>query len=414
MRAFGSKYLLSLLVLAGVYLFAIHPDILDNPSNADGIAPPTDIELLGTKIFDDTSLSEPPGQGCISCHDPKKGRQGNNNSPIAAMALGSRPAIFGDRNTPTTMYSHYSPPFSFVAEKDESGRTTYVPVGGLFWDGRAATMTEQVVGPLLNPLEMNNVSEAAVIAKVKASGYAPLARKVFGEKIFDDPRVAMAKISEAVVAYEKTLEFAPFASRFDGYLRGKVSLKKIEQKGFELFKDSQKGNCIACHVGNVNSNKPEDWLFTDFSYDVLGAPRNATIPVNADARYYDLGLCKQPGIEKKVPSGFDVNSLCGAFKVPTLRNVAITAPYFHNGSVASLRDAVKFYVTRDTNPELWFPKLPDGSVSKYNDLPAAYHRNVSTAEVPYDRKPGEAPRLNDEEIDAIVAFLKTLTDPAVE
>jgi cytochrome c peroxidase len=84
-----------------------------------------------------------------------------------------------------------------------------------------------------------------------------------------------------------------------------------------------------------------------------------------------------------------VESLCGAFKVPTLRNVAITAPYGHNGYFTTLRDVVRFYVTRDTNPELWYPTDAAGNVQKFNDLPARYQANVNTEEVPYDRKRGE-------------------------
>jgi cytochrome c peroxidase len=112
----------------------------------------------------------------------------------------------------------------------------------------------------------------------------------------------------------------------------------------------------------------------------------------------------------KAPPDFDIRSLCGAFTVPTLRNVAITAPYGHNGYFTTLRDVVRFYVTRDTNPELWYPTDAAGNVQKFDDLPAQYQTNVNTDEVPYDRKLGEQPRLNDDEIDAMVAFLNTLTD----
>jgi cytochrome c peroxidase len=142
----------------------------------------------------------------------------------------------------------------------------------------------------------------------------------------------------------------------------------------------------------------------------LGLPLNKAIPANTVSTYHDLGLCQRDGIAKIVPADVTPQSLCGAFKVPTLRNIAVTAPYFHNGGFTDLREAVRFYVTRDTNPERWYPKSDDGSVQKFNDLDEADKANVNTAEVPYDRKPGEAPRLDDAEIDALVAFLKTLTD----
>jgi cytochrome c peroxidase len=105
-----------------------------------------------------------------------------------------------------------------------------------------------------------------------------------------------------------------------------------------------------------------------------------------------------------------IQSLCGAFKVPTLRNVALTAPYMHNGVFANLRDVVEFYATRDTNPGKWYPHNDDGSVIKFNDLPPDLHANVNTTEAPLDRRESDQPRMNDAEIDAVVAFLLTLTD----
>ena len=206
--------------------------------------------------------------------------------------------------------------------------------------------------------------------------------------------------------------FHPFASRFDLYLQGKEKLNKQELHGFALFKDPKKGNCLACHVGKEGSKNPKDWLFTDFSYDNLGLPRNKLIPANAKAEEFDLGLCKQAGLAALAPKDVKIDNYCGAFKVPTLRNVAITGPYMHNGVFTSLRDAVKFYATRDTNPENWYGKGADGKVQKYDDLPAQYHDNVNVKEAPYDRKPGQKPRLNDRDIDALVAFLGTLTDGA--
>ena len=91
--------------------------------------------------------------------------------------------------------------------------------------------------------------------------------------------------------------------------------------------------------------------------------------------------------------------------MPTLRNIAVTGPYLHNGAFTRLRDVVAFYATRDTDPAHWYP-----GGKKFDDLPADYHGNVNTSEAPYDRKPGQKPRLSEKDIDAIVAFLETLTD----
>ncbi len=370
----------------------------------------SEMELAGKRLFEDKNLSEPKGVACASCHVPGQAFSGNNGSSISALALGSRPENFGTRNAPALAYSGFSPAFHVAEEKLEDGSIDYVPTGGQFLDGRAADMAEQVAGPMMHPKEMNMPSKAEVVARVKAATYAPLLKKLHGEDVFDDAEKGFAKIAMTIAAFEHSAVFAPFASKFDAVLRGQAQFTPQEAKGFALFKDVEKGNCIGCHVGDEASKDPRDWLFTDFTYDNLAVPRNAAIPENKDATYVDLGLCKQPGIEKHTPKGVDAKSWCGAFKVPTLRNATITGPYMHNGKFDNLRDVVKFYVTRETNPEQWYAKNADGSVKKYDDLPKEYHGNVNTAEVPYDRKAGEKPRLNDEEIDAITAFLKTLTD----
>lgn len=378
----------------------------DTVSDETGLTP---VQLLGKRIFEDTNLSEPGGQSCASCHAPGQAFTGNNGSRIEAVALGSRPETFGNRNSPTIMYASFSPVFGFVAETDEQGAVQYTPTGGQFWDGRAANLTEQAKGPFLNPREMNNPDRATVVAKIRDGAYADLFRAVYGYDAFDDVNAAYDNAARAVAAFEDTPRFHPFSSKFDDYLRGMASLTPQEARGFELFKNPEKGNCIACHTGDVNSRNPADWLFTDFTYDNLGIPRNPQIPDNADPAFFDLGLCRQDGLASRAPAGFDIEGLCGAFKVPTLRNVERTAPYGHNGFFTSLRDVVRFYVTRDTSPELWYPVV-SGAAQKFDDLPAQYRANVNTTEVPYDRQPGQAPRLTDAEIDDVVAFLKTLTD----
>jgi cytochrome c peroxidase len=371
----------------------------------------TPLEQLGARLFSDRSLSEPRGVACASCHEPARAFSGNNGSPIAAVAEGASPGSFGVRKPPSLTYASFSPSFGFVDKKDEeTGKIEKTPVGGQFRDGRANDLVQQASGPLLNPVEMNNPSKAAVVAKVREGAYADLARSVFGKDVFDNSDAAFDSLMKAIAAFEKTQAFHPFSSRFDAVLRGQAKFTPLEAKGFGLFKNPRKGNCLACHVGEPKSRDPKDWLFTDFTFDTLGAPRNSAIPSNAKADLFDLGLCKRDGLAALAPKGFDVNSVCGAFKVPTLRNVALTGPYMHNGAFSTLRDAVAFYATRDTNPERWYPKGPDGKATKFDDLPKEFRGNANVKEVPYDRKPGQRPRLSDGEVDAIVAFLNTLTD----
>jgi cytochrome c peroxidase len=410
---------LAFVLHVGLSLFSASPALRAEtaiPPTQDAKTIPEDeadlspIERLGKKVFEDARLSEPPGLSCASCHEASKAFQGDNGSPVAALAQGSKPGVLGTRNTPSLAYVSFTPPFSFEEKIDEeTGKVELSPVGGLFWDGRANDLVAQVEGPLLNPREMNNPSKAAVVEKIRDGDYAELARSVLGDDLFADSDAAFEKLARAVAAFESSARFHPFSSKFDAFLRGREKLTKQEARGFELFKDKKKGNCIACHVGKEDSNRPEDWLFTDYSYDALGAPRNADIPDNKDASFVDLGLCKSEGLEKIAPKGVAIDELCGQFKAPTLRNVAVTGPYLHNGVFSRLRDVVAFYATRDTNPERWYPKEA-GKVVKYDDLPQQFHDNVNTKEVPYDRKPGQEPRLSEEEIDAIVAFLGTLTD----
>ncbi len=253
------------------------------------------------------------------------------------------------------MYKAYSPPFGFYKDVDD-GKEVLEAKGGQFWDGRANDLAEQINFPFTDPEEMNNPSLEAVAGKIAGGDYADLAKAVFGAKLFNDPKAAMNKLTTAVAAFEETERFAPFSSKFDDWLRGKAQLSAVEKRGYDLFVDPKRGNCIACHVGNTDSKDPTDWLFTDFTYDSFGLPRNPAIPANADPKHFDLGLCQRPGLDALLPKEVKRDSLCGAFKVPTLRNVAVNRTFFHNGVMTSLRDAVAIYATRDTDPARWYPR----------------------------------------------------------
>lgn len=354
----------------------------------------TRLEVLGKRLFFDASLSVPPGQSCASCHDPALAFSGNNGT-TAGVALGADGRSLGLRNTPTAMYARFAPAFGM---EDTDGGS--IPVGGQFLDGRAASLEIQAAQPFFAPDEMNNPSAAALTTKVAVASYAELFREEWGALVFENPDATMKAIAASIAAFERTERFAPFSSKFDHVGAGLAQYSALEQRGLDLFLDPEKGNCAACHVANPASRNPADSLFTDYTYDNLGVPRNARIPANADPAFFDLGLC---GPRRSAPGGDE--TLCGAFKVPTLRNVGKRVALMHNGYFTRLRDAVAFYATRDTDPARWYP----GGVP-FDDLPPGYHANVNRSEAPYDRNPGDAPRLDDAEIDAIVAFLGTLTD----
>jgi cytochrome c peroxidase len=228
---------------------------------------------------------------------------------------------------------------------------------------------------------------------------------VFGDGIFANPQAAFDRALFALERYQvEDDDFAPFSSKFDAYLRYRAALTPQEMNGLALFERADKGNCAACHPSTTQGNTPAP-LFTDFSYDNLGIPRNGAIPANADAAYRDGGLCESPrdGMAART-------DLCGAFKVPSLRNVALRRHLFHNGRFDQLEDAIRFYVRRDTDPGMWYRTDALGNVTPYDDVRPSERANVNTAEAPYDRRPGDAPALTESEIGDIAAFLRTLTD----
>ena len=350
---------------------------------------------LGEKIFNDESLSAGGQMSCATCHDEQRAfAQANPEGvPFGGPGL-DQP---GRRNTPSLTYLGDTPAFFFDAEG--------TPTGGFNHDGRANSLAEQAIRPFLTSFEMANASPDEVIDKLSRASYAADFRKLFGDAIFNDTEQAFLDARLALQAYQQDDgDFAPFTSKFDYFLAGKATLSDQELRGFALFNNPQQGNCAGCHPsGRREGGKPP--LFTDFTYDNLGVPRNDTIAANQDPDYFDLGLCG-PNRTDLV----DRTDLCGAFKVPSLRNVALTAPYFHNGKFQTLQQVVSFYVRRDTHPEEWYPLGTNGLPNKFNDLPDQYKINVNTSEVPYNRSEGEMPALSASEIDAVVAFLNTLTD----
>jgi cytochrome c peroxidase len=360
--------------------------------------PPTpglsQVAALGEQLFRDESLSVSGKLACQTCHRPEFAHA----APPAELVSKGGPGmdVPGIRNSPSIRYASFTPPFGYDAEG--------AALGGLFRDGRAASLLELAKLPFMDAREMANAAPADVIARLRRSPNAARFRAVYGAAALDDAAAAFDRLAAAIAQFEiENPDFHRFDSKYDAYLAGQAELSPQERRGLGLFEDEKKGNCAACHP----SRRGEDGsppLFTDFTYDNVGVPRNARIAANADPAFHDLGLC---GPERKDLAAR--RDLCGAFKVPTLRNVARTAPYFHNGAFDNLEDVVAFYARRDTDPGEWYPQGAAG-VLKFDDLPPELADSVNTTEVPYDRKAGETPALTPAEIDDIVAFLKTLDD----
>lgn len=264
--------------------------------------PPTEESIaLGKKLFFDARLSADGSVSCASCHDPK---QGFTDGMPTAKGIRSQ---FGRRNAPTVVNAAYAPL--------------------LFLDGRAAGLEEQAGGPIANPIEMGE-THASVAAKLNA---IPEYRAEF-KNVFGPGPVTIGKIEMAVASYERTLLSGD--SPFDRFLYrdDKTALSEAAQRGLKIFVDKKRGNCSTCHtIGETYA------LFSDGKFHNIGAG------INPNGEMIDLGRYEQTKVEADK----------GAFRTPGLRNVALTAPYMHDGSLKTLKDVVDFYAGGGTsNPQL--------------------------------------------------------------
>lgn len=389
---------------------------------------------VGQKLFFDTSLSGSGKMSCASCHDPNHAYGPANSLPVQAGGVGLN--IAGTRAVPSLRYKEYTPAYADLLDNPD-GISAPGPGGGFAWDGRANTLAQQATLPLLASNEMANASQAAVVAKVQAASYAPLFTQAFGANAFADPSAAFNNVTAALQAFQlEDPSFHPYTSKFDLYAGNKIggTLTPAEIRGMAVFTDPKTGNCASCHYQGAGLNGSSA-LFTDFSYEAISVPRNTAIPANSDANYFDMGLCGPLRTDHLPGLGSANNSFCGMFKSPTLRNVAGRTSFFHNGVMHSLQQVIRFYNTRDTNPEIWYPTVggtpkavndatfpsyglittqySGGTVQKFNDLPAAYQGNIDP-QMPLDgRAAGSKPPMSEQNMADLICFLNTLNDKDV-
>lgn len=351
----------------------------------------TELSELGQLLYFDTNLSQNRTQSCATCHDPQAGFVDPRDNGAKRMAsLGDDGKSLGDRQAPTASYAAFSP--AFHQTKDG----TYV--GGQFWDGRAGTLADQAGGPPLNPAEMGLASKQEAIARLKENdAYVETFQTLFGKDIFDDVDKAYLKMTEALQAFEQTEEFSPFDSKYDRYLRGEATLTDQEELGRILFFSQQFTNCNQCHQLRELPGAAQE-TFSNYEYHNIGVPANTSLRAinGVDRAFIDDGLLANPAVNDEAHRG--------KYKVPTLRNVAVTGPYMHNGVFQDLRTVVKFYnkynsrsqpaqINPETQEEWAEPEVP-------NTL------SIKELEI------GDA--LNTKRVDALVAFMKTLTDARYE
>ncbi|MGE4133744.1 MAG: cytochrome-c peroxidase [Bdellovibrionales bacterium] len=270
--------------------------------------PPTKEKIeLGRQLFFDPRLSQSGTVSCNSCHNVMAG--GEDGRRFAA-GVGAQ---LGDRNSPTV----WNAAFQTVQ----------------FWDGRAGSLEDQAKGPLVNPIEMG-MKDHDVVVKDRISkipGYVTQFKKVFGGR----SPVTINNIAKAIAAFERTL-ITP-NSPFDRYIKGdKTAMSKDAIMGFETFKTT---GCVACHQGS-NFSGPDLPVGTGFYQ------KFPTYPDSGIEKKY--AFTSDPGRFKHTKQDSDK----GLFRVPSLRNIALTAPYFHNGAVTTLEEAIRVMAKLQLNKTL--------------------------------------------------------------
>lgn len=370
---------------------------------------------LGEKLFSDVNLSLNRTQSCATCHNPKHGfvDERTNNASVKGKAspvsLGDNGTSIGDRNAPTAAYAAFSPDFKKGTRArvvSQTGIADYDGyLGGQFWDGREKDLAGQAGGPPTNPLEMGMPNKAAVVERLKENrSYVASFEKLYGVAIFDDVNKAYNAMADSIGEFEakNKAQFYPFDSKYDKSLTGAYAYEPGTPAavGKTDFFSSDFG-CASCHQLHKLADKGE--IFTSFEYHNIGVPENKALRKLNGVTTIDKGLALNPMVPEAERAAQE-----GKFKVPTLRNTAVTAPYMHNGIFNELETVMKFYeharkvglnqVDTSLNPETnlaWAAPEIDKNISH------------------------ELLRSNDVEIDdakakAFACFMLTLTDAKFE
>ena len=362
---------------------------------------------LGDALFHDTNLSLERTQACSTCHDPDHAftdPSTNGNGNVRSASIGDDGVSLGDRNTPTALYSASIPEFTYgTHQRFNSPQGDYTGyIGGQFWDGRAATLEDQAGGPPLNPIEMNLPDKATVVARLRENtDYEDAFTELYGTNIFDDVDEAYSAMTQAIAAFERSPEMSPFTSKYDKFIRGDYEYSPVSKAalGKARFFSQQFTNCATCHQLRPNGNEGE--TFSNYEFHNIGVPVNTRLRTanGSDEGFTDTGLAAIDAVSDEP----DTSELEGKFRVPTLRNVGVTAPYMHNGVFQSLDTVIRFYdrhlvsSTNGINPETgiaWAaPEVGE---------------NISFTEL----RQGNA--LSDNDIEGLVCFLYSLTDEQYE
>ena len=258
-----------------------------------------------------------------------------------------------------------------------------------FHDGRAANLVEQVAGPLFSGLEMGLADKRTLMRRIVANpAYVDALTRLLDDSVFSNSDTLYQAIARCIASFERSAQFSTFDSKYDRYLRGEYTMTAEQERGRIVFFSSLI-NCNSCHV----LNQPGVETFTDYSYHNIGVPTNLSLKKLGVNKHQDLGLLANPAVTDAQQGG--------KFKVPTLRNIAVTGPYMHNGAFRNLRTVLMFYnqyiIAGTLNPETGEPwRSPE------------VDQNISTDLL----RQGQP--INEHRLQALAAFLKTLTDSRYE
>lgn len=354
---------------------------------------------LGEVLFHDVNLSLNRQQSCATCHNPQHGfidNRTDSNGMRLATSLGTDGSSLGDRNAPTASYAAFSPEFRIEKHpRFNSQQPDYEGyVGGQFLDGREKDLAGQAGGPPLNPVEMQMPDKQSVVERIKENPfYVEKFKEFYGDSIFEDNNLAYTAMTKAIAEFEKTEKFSPFDSKYDRVLRGEEQFSFKELSGKSLFFSQQFTNCATCHQSKPNGHAQE--TFSNYEYHNIGVPANMKLEAQLGREVKDKGLLNNPLVAGK--------EHLAKFKVPTLRNIAVTGPYMHNGVFQDLKTVIEFYdhfligSQHQINPETgekWLePEVP---------------LTVALEELKDGRK------LKPMQVEQMVCFLRTLTDKKYE
>jgi len=311
------------------------------PVPADNPITPEKVKL-GEKLFNDKRFSTTGEVSCANCHDKEKGF--TDGLPVSEGVN----KLKGTRNAPTVINAAY--------------------LHTLFWDGREPTLESQSTQPFLNPVEMALPSHDPIVKIVRTDPeYMDLFERAFGKT---GDKVTMKEVTQAIASFERTLLAGN--SPFDRYFYGgeKTAMSPAAIRGLDVFVNQ--GRCVSCHV--IEQTQA---LFTDNRFHMIGSGAKQ-MPKNLDDLLAAVEEVKKKGTDIAVLSNEKTSSLgryavtrnltdIGAFKTPTLRNVALTAPYLHDGSLRTLEEVIQFYNNggreKETDP---VPELLSGGIRPLN------------------------------------------------